>query len=300
MPNIEDVELELTTYCNADCALCYRNYKTFNEHYPKNISRPLDEVIEQLEGYENLKYVRLVGSISEPTLYKHFHELCKYIKGRHAIIELCTNGDTHTPEWWAELGEILSDEDEVYFTICGSTQELHEVYRTGTNLYNILLNAEALRKVRPIDFAQCIRFDYNDDDFNSEGFNILVNQFTYVYWTETFLHKESSNYKYPKKIELLKPYQGKIEQYKTVEKIANLKWEKKLSKSRDCKAFNEKRNQIDAYGNVYPCYLFLEASNGEKWDGDWDKILNAQYEVCKFCDKDIVKLCDEKGLDYII
>ena len=39
--DIYDIELELTTYCNAECPLCYRNYKTFKDHYPKYIIRPL-------------------------------------------------------------------------------------------------------------------------------------------------------------------------------------------------------------------------------------------------------------------
>jgi hypothetical protein len=63
----------------------------------------------------------------------------------------------------------------------------------------------------------------------------------------------------------------------------------------------EKRSQqIDIDGKVYPCYLFLEASNGKEWDGDYDKILNMQYEVCKYCDRAVIDLCDKKDLRYII
>jgi len=296
----EDVELELSTYCNADCPLCYRNYKTFDSHYPDHIIRPLEEVINQLEGFPNLKYVRLVGSISEPTIYKDFHELVKYIKSRDVTIEICTNGDTHGPEWWKKLSTLMNDKDSVYFSICGSTQELHETYRKGTKLKNILRNAEAFRSSDLNDYAQCIRFDYNDDDFNSNEFKELVNVFSNVYMTETFLLKDESNYKDTTNLNKLKPYQGKIQQYITVEKIANLKWKSPLKTTATCKAFNEKRLQIDVYGKEYPCYLFLEASGGKPWDKDWNKIKNSQYEVCKFCEKSVVNLCDEKDLDYII
>jgi hypothetical protein len=51
---------------------------------------------------------------------------------------------------------------------------------------------------------------------------------------------------------------------------------------------------------VYPCYLFLEASVGKPWDGDYDKILNMQYECCKYCDRAVINLCDKKDLRYII
>jgi wyosine [tRNA(Phe)-imidazoG37] synthetase (radical SAM superfamily) len=63
----------------------------------------------------------LVGSLSEPTLYPYIFELIKYLKSRKIKIELCTNGDTHNPEWWYKLGKLFDLNDSVYFTICGST-----------------------------------------------------------------------------------------------------------------------------------------------------------------------------------
>ena len=300
MNKIEDVELELTTLCNAECPLCYRNYNSYDEHYPKDLVRPLEEVIAQLESYNDLKWVRLVGSISEPTLYPYFLDLCSYIKARDINIEICTNGSTHKEEWCDKLGSVLNHNDSVYFTICGSTQELHNTYRTGTSLDKILRNSAAFREINPIDYAQMIRFDYNDNDFNSSQMAEMLKPFTNIYWTETFLLKDHSNYVNQNNLDKLKPYQGKIKEYELVEKIATLKFSKGLSKEATCKAFNENRLQIDINGDEYPCYLFLEASRGKKWDGDWEKILAMKYECCKFCEKSIVKICDDKDLDYII
>ena len=45
MPKVIDIELELTTLCNAHCQLCYRNYKSFKNHYPETKIRSIDEVI---------------------------------------------------------------------------------------------------------------------------------------------------------------------------------------------------------------------------------------------------------------
>jgi MoaA/NifB/PqqE/SkfB family radical SAM enzyme len=64
MPRVVDLELELTTLCNAQCQLCYRNYKAFKDHYPETKIRPLDEVIAQLETFPDLEWIRLVGTIS--------------------------------------------------------------------------------------------------------------------------------------------------------------------------------------------------------------------------------------------
>jgi len=297
---VTDIELELSTYCNADCPLCYRNYNTFDEHYSNNFNRDYKELINQIDSYPDLEWIRLVGSISEPTLYPEFLNLIEYIKNKNIKIEICTNGSTRDVFWWESLGNKLSNEDSVYFTICGSTQELHETYRTGTNLEKILKNVNAFQKYSNVDYAQCIRFDYNDENFNSPEFKKITDKFSNVYMTETFLLKDFSNYVNKNNLTKLKPFQGKIAQYITIEKIANLKWAKGLSKKRTCKAYNENRLQIDVNGNEYPCYLFLEASNGKPWDKDWQKILDAKYECCKFCDKDIVQMCDDKDLDFII
>lgn len=294
---VEDVEIELTTLCNAKCPLCYRNYNAFKEHYPKNIIRPLVDVIAQLDKFVNLKVIRLVGSISEPTLYKDFFKLIEYLNNRDIAIEICTNGDTNNELWWEKLGKLLKDKDRVYFTICGSTQELHETYRANTNLSNILKNASALRRSRKIDYAQCIRFNYNDNDFNSDEFRNTIKDFSHIYMTETFLQKNISIYRKSFNQDLFKPFNAKLKKYTKAEKLAkNLL---KIPHKCECTAFKNNSCQIDIYGNVYPCYLFLEASKGEKWDLNWNSILNGKYDVCMYCEKNVKKFCKENDLDYI-
>lgn len=300
MPKVIDLELELTTMCNADCALCYRNYAVFKEHYPVNKVRPLPEVIEQLETFPDLEWIRLVGTISEPTLYKDFFGLVKYLKSRSINIEICTNGDTHKAKWWTELAALMDHNDRVYFSICGSTQELHEIYRTNTKLVNILENARAFRTEHKNDYAQCIRFDYNSNDFDSEQFKNMVSQFSHVYWTETFLQKEPENYVNRANLDKLMPNPHKINDYMHMDKFARAKFNAPVKGKAYCMSWENQSQQVDIDGKVYPCYLFLEASKGEAWDGDYHKILNMQYEVCKYCDRAVIELCDKKDLRYII
>ncbi len=108
LPKVIDIELELTTLCNAQCQLCYRNYTTFAEHYPENKVRPIREVIAQLETFPDLEWVRLVGTISEPTLYKDFFELVQYIKSRNIKIEPSTiKCDTCNDDRLLHEGDLL-------------------------------------------------------------------------------------------------------------------------------------------------------------------------------------------------
>ncbi len=289
--NINIIELELTTLCNADCPLCYRNYKAFKSHYPKTISRPIDEVINQLNEYPNLNEIRLVGSISEPTLYDKFFELVKYIVNRNIKIEICTNGDTNNPKWWKELGNILKKTDDVFFSICGSTQELHNIYRKGTKLKNILVNAEAFRSSgNQNDFAQCIRFEYNDENFNSKDFKDTISVFSNIYWTETFLSKDPNIYINTLNLDKLNPMKSKQDKYYKMDKFSKVLFERGKSET-ICQSINEKSIQLDINGNIYPCYLFLEASKGEKWDQDYDSIKKSKDEVCRFCQEHVYNYC---------
>ena len=105
---VTDIELELSTYCNADCPLCYRNYNTFNEHYPDNFHRDYKDLITQINSYPDLEWIRLVGSISKPTMYNNFLPLIDYIKSKNIKIEICTNGSTRDVFWWRSLGMKLS------------------------------------------------------------------------------------------------------------------------------------------------------------------------------------------------
>jgi hypothetical protein len=44
----------------------------------------------------------------------------------------------------------------------------------------------------------------------------------------------------------------------------------------------------------------MEASEGKIWDEDYNKILNGEYDVCKFCEKGVVKMLENADLTYII
>ena len=305
---VKDTELELTNLCNAKCPLCYRNNKDYIAKSP--YQRPLNEVIEQLNLFTNLESIKLVGTISEPTLYKDFFPLIDYLNSRNIEIEICTNGDTHQPSWWRTLGKLLKKDDKVYFTICGSTQELHEVYRKGTNLKRILENAQAFKECsgHKNDYAQLIRFNYNDKDFNDWDIINTVTNFSNLYWTETFLALPIESYKNMTKdlYEKLKPHPKKYPLYKQIESNAMKKASKQEHQPK-CIAKEDSTNQINLQGEILPCYLFTERYAPEtslnktiRKTWSYQKIEAGKYDCCKFCDKSIRGLLQTLDLRYII
>lgn len=299
--NIREIEIEFTTLCNAACPLCYRNYKSFaNSIYSANVVRPFSDAKIQLDKFPNLQFVMLVGSMSEPTLYGQFFDAVEYFKSRKINLEICTNGDTHTSNWWKQLGNLLTLDDKVYFTICGSTQELHEKYRVRTKLENILSNAEALRQTMPIDYAQCIRFNYNSNDFDSIEFKRMISKFSHVYMTETFYQKDIENYTMHFDRDMFMPCNSKRQQYDQLKKFVDDRNFNVCRCKTDCMMKRTNRIQIDVFGNIYPCYLFLEHMNGKKWKEDPSEVDYVNYECCRFCDKIVQMYAKKHDLEYII
>lgn len=89
-------------------------------------------------------------------------------------LKICTNGSTNNVEFWENLGKLLSENDRVWFAICGSSEEMHQKYRAGTILADILKNASHLRLNKKVDGVKCIRFRYNSDDFESQEFKDMI------------------------------------------------------------------------------------------------------------------------------
>jgi len=191
--SIYRVEIELTNYCNLKCPLCLRN-----THYnigKKIIQRDYNDLISQIESFPNLKYVTLAGAISEPSSYDRLFELIDYLVQRDIEISLFINGDLRNDIWYKKLGiKFQKARGHVYFTICGSTQALHEKYRIGSNLENVLRRTEIVKKYSlGKEILTYIVFDYNQNDFkkNYKKYSKMFN--THFFYTLPF----QEHFEYP-------------------------------------------------------------------------------------------------------
>ena len=271
-----------------------RQYKDAQSILGVNI-RPVSDWINQLNQYPNLKSICIAGIISEPTLYPELFQFIKYLKSRNITIELYTNANTHTPQWWKELNDnYLTECDKVIFTVCGSTQELHEKYRVGSSLQQILDNASAFRDLtKKNDWIQHIKFQYNIDDFN-QNMGPIIDQFS----NKILIHSQAYN----ERFKILDTDKGitihnKLSTiYKALAKSAKTKQlNPKLTKI-DCKSFENKFISFDQYGNCFPCFLYrLYVS--KTFDGDYTDIFNYKYNFCYECEHFMHVKLDMLGLE---
>jgi len=233
------IEIELTTVCNLKCPLCIR--ETFPQ--PQKKFRKLDEIISQLDQYTELKYLTIAGAISEPTTYPHLFELIQYLKLRDIEISLYINGDTHSDMYYKKLGVIFREaKGNIYFTICGSTQEIHEKYRVGSSLEKVIRRLGIIKDYTGgKEVLTWIVFNYNQIDFNENR-----HKYEKKYHTE-FFHTlpVAENFELDIDIhlpdEMSKGYKDNID---------------RSDYEGACPAYEYRFIEIDTSGDVYPCSLY--------------------------------------------
>jgi MoaA/NifB/PqqE/SkfB family radical SAM enzyme len=297
--NIVTVELDLTTVCNAKCPLCYRNSIKFNPKYMKPFHRSGKEILDQLSTFPNLKTVYLIGQLSEPTTHPELLDIIEAIKQRGLKIKMCTNGDLHNDGYWDRMSVMMDDGDEIWFTFCGSDQKTHAHYRVNTSLERILRHAEVVRKHHHIDCAKCIRFVYNSRDIDSDRFAEMVKDFSQVEYTNTNYPSPRSEFREDFEYLDFLPTKEVYDDYRKIDSLVDL-YSNTGRTEIYCQSVKDGSLQIDAFGDVYPCYVYMEAHNRDGWNGEYGDILSGKCDCCRYCNRKVVEYCNRNNRNSII
>jgi MoaA/NifB/PqqE/SkfB family radical SAM enzyme len=238
---ITRIELELTSTCNLKCPLCIR--QIINSPMD-NIYRSLEEVVAQLDQYPNLKFVTIAGAKAEPTSYQYLLEVVRYLKKRDIEISLYINGDTRTDTYYVKLGVLFRNcKGHIYFTICGSTQELHEHYRVNSKLNRVLSRLDIVNRYsNNRGILTWIVFNYNEQDFE-ENYQRFKDKYVteYFYTLPMDEHfKLSGNIRLPEKLH--KVYMDRVDRTDFTNIL--------------CPANNSNFVQITYDGKINPCSLY--------------------------------------------
>jgi hypothetical protein len=200
---------------------------------------------------------------------------------------LFTNANTHDTEYWYNLGhKILNENDKCYFTICGTTQVLHEKYRVGSNLDEVLRNSQAFINDNKNDYMQYIRFEYNKYDAEVAKQTIFTKYSnSYVMGTDPIFERfnlttNSNN-------------DGviSVSEIKNSYKIRSIIAKYNKKRCIECQSLKHKIVRIDNFGIISPCvcYRMYNSTNFlNNNEFDYTDILNNKYDFCYECDTDMV------------
>ena len=145
--NVNDIEwlqVENTTKCNAWCPACARNN---NGHGLKSTlvieDLNTDRFREVLGMFPNLKVVQFCGTYGDFAAAKNVIEHVELAKKYSRKLQIHTHGGIRNEEWWAELAVMLTGiEHDVWFALDG-LKGVHEIYRQGTDFDKTIANATA-------------------------------------------------------------------------------------------------------------------------------------------------------------
>tara|TARA_Y100000356_G_scaffold127548_1_gene126548 strand:- start:74 stop:1084 length:1011 start_codon:yes stop_codon:yes gene_type:complete len=167
IPQIQRLQIESTSFCNANCPSCER----YKYPYEKSIyNRPLNtnfityqNVIDWFDfaSYKNLKEVHFCGNIDEPTLNPDLLPILNHISTStpdHTKIFVSTNGGTKNKLFWQSLAQLPK-----VVTIWGidGLEDTNHIYRQNVKWDKLMENISYYMNVGGRGAWQFIVFEHN-------------------------------------------------------------------------------------------------------------------------------------------
>jgi MoaA/NifB/PqqE/SkfB family radical SAM enzyme len=163
--SIKQIELEITTRCNAACPQCVRNYyggKTW-ESLPL-VDLDLKITCERLLPLlENQPHIKFCGTYGDPCVRKDLIDWVQWIRDNSdSPITINTNGGLQSPSWWKKLAKVLGPNDKVFWGIDG-LEDTNHLHRRNVVWKNLQRNLEAFNQAGGRSIWSYIVFEHNQD-----------------------------------------------------------------------------------------------------------------------------------------
>jgi len=258
LQDIQKIELELTTQCQASCPMCSRNFHGLlpNENV-KSVSWNYQDYkkIMNLEVLQHVKEISFCGTYGDPLICRDIEKICRYTKeNSNAKLTIHTNASMYKPKWWARFAKSLPKSHRVIFGIDGF-EDNHEKHRIGTNFDKIIENAKAFIASGGNAESQFISFEHNRDDFDdlkeyllNIGFTNVFKKYSYRFRHDSFSVLDKGSNEIGK---LFPDDNSKVINYKDSDLPAVL--ENAMESEIVCRSMHMKEIYIDAYKHLYPC-----------------------------------------------
>ena len=164
--NVKQLQIELTTYCNAKCACCARSVgggPLVNRFLQEHMRPDTWYKIASQENLENVDLLVFNGNYGDPLMHPLILEFFDYLTktSPHICISIHTNGAIRDTDFWKSMALTLRkfERHVVHFGIDG-IGETHWEYRR-VNYDKVIKNARAFIDAGGFADWRFIVFDHN-------------------------------------------------------------------------------------------------------------------------------------------
>lgn len=174
LSDIQTLQFEPTSFCNAKCPHCPRFDVTRHDvfestgtlHPDLTLSHiDIDSVSKnlQVDKLTSLQKIILEGDKGDPMMHPEIEKFIELFSSlpTKPLIHLITNGSIRNPEWWSNLAKKQYSNLLVTFSIDGLADTNH-LYRVGIDFKKIMDNAKAFIDAGGQAIWKCIVFKHNE------------------------------------------------------------------------------------------------------------------------------------------
>lgn len=157
--------IEVSSKCTLACPRCARtevpdtlvNTQLHLDFFKKNFTKKFIK--------DHVEKITFCGDDGDPIYAQDLIPIIEYFKSVKPVsIVIVTNGSYKDSNWWANLGEILTDIDQVHFSLDGYDQESNEQYRVNSDWDSIMRGVKTLRAISDCYMSwDAIAFKFNED-----------------------------------------------------------------------------------------------------------------------------------------
>lgn len=192
---IDEYQLEITSYCNAACPQCPRNQNGagINPHMPlRHLDRAVIDQAFDRDLCVRLRQVFLCGSYGDPIMHPDALDIVRDFrrKNPNLWIYMHTNGGIHDTSWWRELAATIGVQGRVDFGIDGLEDTL-PIYRRNVRYEKTIANAGAFIAAGGRAQWNFIVFEHNEHQINQArqvsddlGFEKIMFRSTGRFWNQ--------------------------------------------------------------------------------------------------------------------
>lgn len=157
--------IEISSKCTLRCPRCARqevpdglvNTELDLEFFQRNFT---PEFIKA-----NVEKITFCGDDGDPIYAHDLIPVIEYIKSIKPVeIVIITNGSHKKTEWWQQLGQALTEQDSVHFSIDGYDDASNNLYRVNSDYDSIIAGLKTLRAASTCTIVwAAIAFRFNED-----------------------------------------------------------------------------------------------------------------------------------------